>query len=503
MIDGGGEHVGAHHHAGAAARRRVIDGAMAAEAELANGHRAQRPQARFQRADRRARCQAARETFPGTASAPLPARADAHLCIGKNAAFPCRCRPLISGERRAARRAVCRSPLLDALDDDHVQRAGALAQPSWPRRTRASWHSRAPSRSCRTRCTTLRASPSPSTISAWPPPHNAACPPNFSSATFDLVTYSAHFSGLVTSARTITYPLGMGLTPPVVSISRPWRAARLRFADVVDKGFSDHLGIVGLRDRAPDDDVVGAGRDGVAGRRDALLVVGGAAGEADAGRDDEEAGPTASRMRAASWPEAMTPSKPDSRASFARRSTRSAGLSDEPCCRRSSAVRLVSTVTASSFSVLEPRPVTAARMVLRSWPWTVRKSTPKLGRVGNRPLDRVADVEQLHVEEDVLAVALESAGQVEAAGEQQFQADLVERDRARRARATSRCASSTVGMSRATIRRSLAVGEVMTGSALEGAGRYPCSTCAARASFWISALKCLLLSLFLRCPSSP
>ena len=49
VVDGGGEHVGAHHHAGAAAGRRVIDRAMAAKAELADRYRAQRPQAGFQR----------------------------------------------------------------------------------------------------------------------------------------------------------------------------------------------------------------------------------------------------------------------------------------------------------------------------------------------------------------------------------------------------------------------------------------------------------------------
>ena len=89
----------------------------------------------------------------------------------------------------------------------------------------------------------------------------------------------------------------------------------MRLADVVDEGLGDGPRVVRLRDRASHDDVVGARRDGVVGRGDALLVVGGASRQADPRRDDQEAGPVASRMRLASWPEAMTPSKPDSCAS--------------------------------------------------------------------------------------------------------------------------------------------------------------------------------------------
>ena len=50
----------------------------------------------------------------------------------------------------------------------------------------------------------------------------------------------------------------------------------------------------------------------------------------------------------------------------------------------------------------------------------------ELGSVGHRPFDRIANVEKLHVEEYVLPLALESTGQVEATGKQQFEAELVE-----------------------------------------------------------------------------
>ena len=53
----------------------------------------------------------------------------------------------------------------------------------------------------------------------------------------------------------------------------------------------------------------------------------------------------------------------------------------------------------------------------------------ELGGVGDGALDGVADVEQLHVEKDVLAWSLQHAGELEAAGEQQFETDLVEADR--------------------------------------------------------------------------
>ncbi len=285
MVDGGGEHVGAHHHAGAAARRRVIDGAMAAKAELANGHRAQRPQSRFAALCRRARCRAARETSPGTASAPLPARADAHLCW-ENAACH-------SPGQRSSQRSAPPPSAARAFRRPRRRPCAACRRPgatSWPRRTPASWRSRAPSRSCRTRCTTLRGSPSPSTIFAWPPPHNAP-PAELLERDLRLrhVLGPLLRVGHLGADDHVSFRHGL-YTPPVVSISSALARRRLRFADVVDKGFRDHLGIVGLRDRAADDDVVGAGCDGVAGRRDALLVVGGAAGETDARRDDEEAG---------------------------------------------------------------------------------------------------------------------------------------------------------------------------------------------------------------------
>ncbi len=76
---------------------------------------------------------------------------------------------------------------------------------------------------------------------------------------------------------------------------------------------------------------------------------------------------------------------------------------------------------------------------------------PELGRVGNRTLDGIADVQQLHVEEHVLVLALEIARQIEPTREQELEPDLVERNRI--AKLDDKPArSSTVGMSRATIK---------------------------------------------------
>ena len=49
MVDRPGQHVGAHHHAGAAAGRRVVDGAVAAEAEVTDRHGGERPDVRLER----------------------------------------------------------------------------------------------------------------------------------------------------------------------------------------------------------------------------------------------------------------------------------------------------------------------------------------------------------------------------------------------------------------------------------------------------------------------
>ena len=114
-------------------------------------------------------------------------------------------------------------------------------------------------------------------------------------------------------------------------------------------------------------------------------------------------GPTVARTCAASSPEATTPSQPASCASCARRITSSSAVPAWPCSARSAASRLVSTVTARMRSEVPALPATAAFSVLLSWPCTVRNVAPVAAALFHGALDRVADVEQLHVEEDLLA----------------------------------------------------------------------------------------------------
>jgi hypothetical protein len=62
-------------------------------------------------------------------------------------------------------------------------------------------------------------------------------------------------------------------------------------ADMAQERLGSLYGIVRLGDGPADHDVVGSSSNGVLGRHDPLLVVGGAAGKADARRDNEEARP--------------------------------------------------------------------------------------------------------------------------------------------------------------------------------------------------------------------
>ena len=48
-VDRGGQHIGLHHHAGAAARRRVIDGAMPVVRRIADVAHIERPEAAVER----------------------------------------------------------------------------------------------------------------------------------------------------------------------------------------------------------------------------------------------------------------------------------------------------------------------------------------------------------------------------------------------------------------------------------------------------------------------
>ena len=64
-VDGAAEHVGLHHHAGAAAGRRVVDAAMLVGCEGADIDHVERPRAGRQSLAGKARAQRPRETFPG------------------------------------------------------------------------------------------------------------------------------------------------------------------------------------------------------------------------------------------------------------------------------------------------------------------------------------------------------------------------------------------------------------------------------------------------------
>src|SRR6185295_10684551 len=58
--------------------------------------------------------------------------------------------------------------------------------------------------------TTLRATPWPSMVSARPP-RTIGLPPYFLMASLALAAYSAHAPGLVTLARAMMYPFGIGV----------------------------------------------------------------------------------------------------------------------------------------------------------------------------------------------------------------------------------------------------------------------------------------------------
>src|SRR5690606_7447370 len=62
-IDGTGHDVGAHHHAGAATGRRVVNRAVLVGGEVADLHRPQRPSVGFKRAARKRHAERAREHF--------------------------------------------------------------------------------------------------------------------------------------------------------------------------------------------------------------------------------------------------------------------------------------------------------------------------------------------------------------------------------------------------------------------------------------------------------
>ena len=261
VVDGGGEDIGAHHHAGAAARRRVVDGAVAPKAEVANGNGAQRPQPRLQRpADerdterpgkhlreqRQHRCPPGRTlTFawkmrhgsPHKFPPPCVGEGQGGGCPRHHWSAPPPPRPSpVKGEGEVGRDRWRLD--LDALDDDHVQRAGALAQllglgvlgrvrialglleaveldHDVARQPVALDDLRLAAADDPARRRTFRAPPSTSsrtrpTSPGWSPRRGRS-----------------------------RIPSAWAHTPPVVSISSACRRRRLRFADVVDEVFRD------------------------------------------------------------------------------------------------------------------------------------------------------------------------------------------------------------------------------------------------------------------------
>jgi hypothetical protein len=135
------------------------------------------------------------------------------------------------------------------------------------------------------------------------------------------------------------------------------------------------------------------------------------------------------RIIAASCGEAMTPSAPASSARAARVATISgtapSRISAASRSARSSEVR---TVTARIFSELPEAPFARGAHNMRVAVHG-QEIEIELREAAHRRLDRGGDVEELHVEEDALAMlGLELVRQREAAARQHPEPDLVERD---------------------------------------------------------------------------
>ena len=146
--------------------------------------------------------------------------------------------------------------------------------------------------------------------------------------------------------------------------------------------------------------------------------------------------PHSLRMRAISSGEATTPSIDASRASRARRTTWLSTPACTPTRRRSSRVRLVSTVTASIFgrrscSLRQTRftSVTLCCIIARL-PEACRSNmrTPHARRLGGRFRDGARDVVELEVEEDLAALLLHHADDRRPGVQEELLADLEEAD---------------------------------------------------------------------------
>ena len=138
--------------------------------------------------------------------------------------------------------------------------------------------------------------------------------------------------------------------------------------------------------------------------------------------------PDASRIEAASSPEATTPSKPASLASIARCSTSSPGGMSVPCWIRSAGPRLVKHGDAEKLELAAA--ASTHRGIERLAVDGVHGEKLGAGARDRRcgALDRRLDVEKLRVEEHSAPARCELGGKRHAAGEHQLEPDLVDAD---------------------------------------------------------------------------
>ncbi len=183
-----------------------------------------------------------------------------------------------------------------------------------------------------------------------------------------------------------------------------------------------------LADRAADDNVIGTCRDCLPGADNARLVARGTARQPDSRRHDRHV-----------WPENGTQGcnlEARSHHAIATRLTCESGAVDDEISRRvfDPLLREVAGIEVGEHRDAQNL---EARACLSGYGRTqglavhgVHREKGGAGCGGgvHRPRDRVLDVEQLHVEEDLLALAGQLARKVEAARQHQLETDLVEAD---------------------------------------------------------------------------
>ena len=190
-------------------------------------------------------------------------------------------------------------------------------------------------------------------------------------------------------------------------------------------------------------------------------------------------------MFAASWPEAITPSKPDSNAARARCRTSSAGVMLGPCCCRSSAVRFGQDESRQWLQLAVAAPRYGAFNVCGSWPWTsearqfvafatarstvwpISRSFMSRKTRSSPGVDRVRDRGRRQTKAQAQPCRTTPCRQL--------------RDHAARFLCGRHIEGDDQGGLGGDLGHEGVVARLVT---------YPCSTWAARARFWISALNC-------------